>query len=146
MPAKLRLVRPASDRVWVTVGGRKTNGAMGRVREHLDPNLVKRLTQATKKNRKDVRDALMIYKIELHGYCANELVELKRSAINLERHIYASHDQRAASIQHMPWIAMRRVPWVSCSKMPLRAPFVFISERKAPIRGPGLKASLGVLA
>jgi integrase len=95
---------------------------MGRVRGPLDPNEVKRLTKAAKKDRKGVRDALVIYQTEVHGYPANELVKLKRSAIDLERHIYTSHDQRAASIQHMLWIAMRRVPWVRCSKMPPRAP------------------------
>jgi integrase len=86
MPAKPRLVQPAPNRVLVTVGGRKTNAAMGRVREYLDPSEVKRLAKAAKKNRNGVRDALMIYMAERHGYRANELVELKRSAINLERH------------------------------------------------------------
>jgi integrase len=33
-----------------------------------------------------MRDALMIYMAERHGYRANELVEWKRNAVNLERH------------------------------------------------------------
>jgi integrase len=53
----------------------------------LHPSEVKRLIKAAKKNRNGVRDGLMIYMAERHGYRANELVELKRSAINLKRHL-----------------------------------------------------------
>jgi hypothetical protein len=60
MPAKLRVIQPARNRVLVTVGGRRTNAAMGRAREYLDPSEVKRLVKAAKKNRHGVRDALMI--------------------------------------------------------------------------------------
>jgi integrase len=93
MPAKLRVVQPPPDRVLVTVGGRKTNAAMGRMREHLDLNEVKRLIKAAKNYRNRVRDALRIYMAERQGYRANELVELKRSAINLEPH--TSHVSRS---------------------------------------------------
>jgi integrase len=59
---------------------------MGRIREYLDPSEVERLVKAAKKNRNGVRDGLMIYMAERHGNRANALVELRRSAINLERH------------------------------------------------------------
>jgi hypothetical protein len=56
MPANLKLIKPSSDRVLVTIGGRKTNAAMGRPREYLDPSEVARLVKATKKNRNGVCD------------------------------------------------------------------------------------------
>jgi type 1 fimbriae regulatory protein FimB/type 1 fimbriae regulatory protein FimE len=87
MPAKLRLVSPASNEVLVTVGGRKTNKAMGRTREYLDASEVQRLIAVVKtNNRNGMRDALMIHMAERHGFRASELVELKRNAVNLERH------------------------------------------------------------
>lgn len=99
-------------RVLVTVGGRKTNAAMGRAREHLDPNEVKRLIKPAKRNRKGARDGLMIYMAKRHGYRANELVELKHNVL---------------------------APWVQLFKDAPESPYVFVSERGAPITRAGFQ-------
>jgi integrase len=139
MPANLRLVRRASGRVLITVGGRKTNAAMGRAREHLDPSEVERLVKAAKKNRNGARDGLMIYMAERHGYRAIELVELRRSAINLDRHtLHVSRSKGGIDTTHSLNSYEARALGQLFKDAP-ESPYVFVSERGAPMTRAGFQ-------
>jgi integrase len=66
-------------------GGRKSNRELGRTRKHLTPEEVERLERAVKRNRNGTRDWLLIHMAARHGFRASELIELKRTAINLDK-------------------------------------------------------------
>jgi site-specific recombinase XerD len=74
---------------------------------------------------------------ERHGYRANELVELKRSAINLQRHTLPSYDRRAVSTPRIPCTATRRARGQLFKDA--RGPYVFVSERGAPMTRAGFQ-------
>jgi integrase len=88
MAVKLRVVETAPAEVLRTVaakGGRKTNKELGRDRKHLTPEEVERLEKAVRSNRNPTRDWLMIHMAARHGLRVSELVNLKRSAIDLDK-------------------------------------------------------------
>jgi integrase len=58
---------------------------MGRDREYLEPEEVGRLQNAAKRNRNGLRDSLMVYMSARHWLRAEELLALKRSALNLKQ-------------------------------------------------------------
>ncbi len=132
---RLRLVAPATENR--TVGPRRPKNAELRTREHLTMDEVERLIKAASNNRHGHRDALMILLTFRHGLRATEVCDLRWEQV----------DFKAATLR------VRRVKNGTPSTHPLtgrelralrrhqreseRSPFVFVSERGAPLTAPG---------
>jgi integrase len=140
MRVKLKLVEPVPERVMVTVrGGRRSNKNMGREREYLTPDEVDRLTKAAKRKRCGARDELMIFMCARHGLRAEELVELKRSSLNLDTaRFHVSRKKGGVPSVHPlnghELRALRKLYRASGDHA-----FVFVSERGAPITRAGFQ-------
>jgi len=133
--AKLRLVVPIT--VNRTVAPRRPKNAELRTREHLTDSEVEKLIAAAGANRHGHRDALMVLMTYRHGLRAAEVVDLRWEQI----------DFKTASLH------VRRVKNGTPSTHPLtgrelrelrrhqresaKSPFVFVSERGAPLSAPG---------
>ena len=136
--AKLRLVAPIT--VNRTVARRRPKNAELRTREHLTDSEVEKLIAAAGVNRHGHRDALMVLMTYRHGLRAAEVVDLRWEQI----------DFKTASLH------VRRVKNGTPSTHPLtgrelrelrrhqrespKSPFVFVSERGAPLFGAGLQS------
>src|SRR5437764_10490070 len=132
---RLRLVAPTTENRTVTQR-RQMNGAL-RTREHLTLDEVERLIEAAKTNRYGQRDALMVLLTFRHGLRAAEVCDLRWEQI----------DFKTASLH------VRRLKNGTPSTHPLtgrelralrrhlreseKSPFVFVSERGAPLSAPG---------
>jgi integrase len=133
--SKLRLVAPIT--VNRTVAPRRPKNAELRTREHLTDAEVEKLIEAAGDNRRGHRDALMVLLTYRHGLRAAEVVDLRWEQI----------DFKTASLH------VRRVKNGTPSTHPLtgrelrelrrnqresaKSPFVFVSERGAPLSAPG---------
>jgi integrase len=131
----LQLVRPATENRTVVPRRRKNSDI--RTREHLTKDEVERLTEAAKANRYGHRDALMILLTFRHGLRAAEVCDLR----------WEQFDFKTATLH------VRRVKNGTPATHPLtgremralrkhlrdseRSPFVFVSERGAPLTAPG---------
>ena len=112
---------------------RRPANSVLRTREHLTGHEVERLIEAAKSNRHGHRDSTMILVAFTHGLRASELVNLKwdqldfaagRLHVNrVKRGTPATHPLRAVELR-----ALRRLKRES-----LASPFVFVSERDAPL-------------
>jgi site-specific recombinase XerD len=151
--AKLRLV--ASTAVNRTVTPRRRKNAELRTREHLTPDEVERLIGAAKANRHGHRDATMVLVAYRHGLRASELVDLrweqvdfKAALLNVRRVKNGTPSTHQLTGRELR--ALRRQQRDS-----ERSPFVFVSERGAPLSAPGfsrmieraaVQAKLGIKA
>src|SRR5260370_42186166 len=134
--ASLRLVAPAA--VNRTVAPRRPKNAELRTREHLTDGEVEKLIGAAGGNRHGHRDALVALLAYRHGLRAAEGIDLRWEQV----------DFKTASLH------VRRVKNGTPSTHPLtgrelralrrhqretaKSPFVFVSERGAPLSAPGL--------
>ena len=132
---KLRLVTPTT--VKRTVAPRRPKNVLLRTREHLTDGEVGKLIAAVSDNRHGHRDALMVLLAYRHGLRAAEVVDLRWEQI----------DFKTASLH------VRRVKNGTPSTHPLtgrelrelrrhqresaKSPFIFVSERGAPLSAPG---------
>ena len=132
---KLRLVTPIT--VKRTVAPRRPKNAVLRTRENLTDGEVGKLIAAVGDNRHSHRDALMVLLAYRHGLRAAEVVDLRWEQI----------DFKTASLH------VRRVKNGTPSTHPLtgrelrelrrhlresaKSPFIFVSERGAPLSAPG---------
>ena len=132
---KLRLVAPITENC--TVAPRRPKNADLRTREHLTDSEVEKLIEAAGDNRHGHRDALTVLMAYRHGLRAAEIVDLRWEQI----------DFKTASLH------IRRVKNGTPSTHPLtgrelrelrrhlresaQSPFVFVSERGAPLSAPG---------
>src|ERR1700720_3646959 len=130
-----RLVAPTTENRTVTPR-RPKNGAV-RTREHLTIDEVERLIEAANSNRYGHRDALMVLLAFRHGLRAAEVCDLR----------WEQGDFKTASLH------VRRLKHGTPSTPPLtgrelralrrhqrettKSPFVFLSERGAPLSAPG---------
>jgi type 1 fimbriae regulatory protein FimB/type 1 fimbriae regulatory protein FimE len=133
--SNLRLVTPTTEKRTVTP--RRPKNAELRTREHLTADEVEKLTEAAKANRHGNRDALMVLLAYRHGLRAAEVVDLRWEQV----------DFKSAALH------VRRVKNGTPSTHPLtgrelralrlllregdQSPFVFVSERGAPLTSPG---------
>jgi integrase len=132
---RLRLVAPTTENRTVTLR-RPKNGAL-RTREHLTIDEVERLIEAAKNNRYGHRDALMVLLAFRHGLRAGEVVDLRWDQIDfkaatlhvrrLKNGIPSTHPLTGRELR-----ALRRHQREST-----KSPFVFVSERGAPLSAPG---------
>jgi integrase len=132
---KLRLVTPTT--VKRTVAPRRPKNAVLRTREHLTDGEVGKLIAAVGDNRHGRRDTLMVLLAYRHGLRAAEVVDLRWEQV----------DFKTASLH------VRRVKNGTPSTHPLtsrelrelrrhmresaKSPFIFVSERGAPLSAPG---------
>jgi len=132
---RLRLVAPTTENR--TVPPRRAKNGELRTREYLTVDEVERLIRAALNNRYGHRDALMILLAFRHGLRAAEVCDLRWEQV----------DFKAAALH------VRRVKNGTPSTHPLtgrelralrrhqreseRSPFVFVSERGAPLAAPG---------
>jgi site-specific recombinase XerD len=133
---RLRLVAPITENR--TVAPRRPKNGDIRTREHLTTDEVERLIEAAKTNRYGHRDALMVLLAFRHGLRAGEVVDLR---------LWDQVDFKTASLH------VRRLKNGTPSTHPLtgrelralrrhqresaKSPFVFVSERAAPMSAPG---------
>jgi type 1 fimbriae regulatory protein FimB/type 1 fimbriae regulatory protein FimE len=108
-----------------------------RTREHLTPDEVERLIEAAKTNRWGDRDALMVLLAYRHGLRAAEVVDLRWEQVDFKR--ASLHVRRAKSgtpathpLTGRELRALRRQ-----QRAVDGSPFVFVSERGAPLTAPG---------
>ncbi len=115
---------------------RRPKNADVREREYLRPNEVNRLIDAAKSiGRNRARDALLIMMMFRHGLRVNEVVDLKWTNIDwTTAHIHINRlKQGSPSVQPIEGKEMRLLRVVERSQGQERLPWIFISERRAPL-------------
>jgi type 1 fimbriae regulatory protein FimB/type 1 fimbriae regulatory protein FimE len=132
---RLRLVAPITENRIVTP--RRAKNGILRTREHLTIDEVERLIEAAKTNRYGHRDALMVLLAFRHGLRAGEVVDLRWDQIDFKTgtlHVRRfknglpnSHPLTGRELR-----ALRRHQRESD-----KSPFIFVSERGAPLSAPG---------
>jgi integrase len=132
---RLRLVSPTTENRTVTPR-RPKNGEL-RTREYLTIDEVERVIEAAKNNRHGYRDALMVLLAFRHGLRAGEVVDLRWDQIDfkaatlhvrrLKNGVPTTHPLTGRELR-----ALRRHQRESP-----KSPFVFASERGAPLSAPG---------
>jgi integrase len=132
---RLRLVAPITENRIVTP--RRAKNGILRTREHLTIDEVERLIEAAKTNRYGHRDALMVLLAFRHGLGAGEVVDLRWDQIDFKTgtlHVRrfknglpSSHPLTGRELR-----ALRRHQRESD-----KSPFIFVSERGAPLSAPG---------
>lgn len=133
--AQLRLVSPTTEKRTVTP--RRPTNAEVRTREHLTPDEVEQLIEAAKGNRHGHRDALMALLAYRHGLRAAEVVDLRWEQVDFKTatlHVRrvkngtpATHPLTGRELR-----ALRRQQREGDT-----SPFVFVSERGAPLSAAG---------
>jgi integrase len=131
----LRLVTPNTENRTVALR-RPKNGAL-RTREHLTIDEVERLIEAAKNNRYGHRDALMVLLAFRHGLRAGEVCDLRWEQVDfktaslhvrrLKNSMPSTHPLTGRELR-----ALRRHQRESTT-----SPFVFVSERGAPLSAVG---------
>jgi integrase len=133
--AQLRLVAPATEKRTVTP--RRPKNTEVRTREHLTPDEVEQLIEAAKRNRYGHRDSLMALLAFRHGLRAAEVADLRWQQVDFKtatlqvRRVKngtpATHPLTGRELR-----ALRRQQRESDA-----SPFVFVSERGAPLSAAG---------
>jgi integrase len=132
---RLRLVASTTENRTVTP--RRGKNGERRTREHLTTDEVERLIEAAKDNRYGHRDALMVLLAFRHGLRAGEIVDLRRDQVDLKAAtLHVRRLKNGTSSTHpltgRELRALRRQVRES-----EKSPFVFVSERGAPLSAPG---------
>src|SRR5262249_8885474 len=120
-----------------TVTPRRAKNGELRTREHLMIDEVERLIEAAKDNRYGHRDALMVLVAFRHGLRAGEVVDLRWDQIDFKgATLHVRRLKNGTSSTHpltgRELRALRRHQRESA-----KSPFVFVSERGAPLTAPG---------
>jgi integrase len=135
---KLRLVPPAIENG--TVGQRpplRPKNEDLREREHLRPEEIERLIEAARGNRHGIRDALMVLMAYRHGLRASEVVHMKWEQVDFDRgEIHVNRLKGGTPATHP--LSGRELRELRKHKRDSpSSPFVFVSERGAPVTPPG---------
>src|SRR6202022_403231 len=132
---RLRLVVPAI--VNRTVTPRRVRNSELRSREYLTEHEVDALMAAARQNRQGHRDATMILIAFRHGLRASELVGLRWEQVDYNRAVL--HVRRAKggtpSVQPLNGVELRALRRLQRESE--GGPFVFVSERGAPLTTAG---------
>jgi integrase len=131
----LRLVTPVIENRTVTP--KRASNAELRTREHLTADEVEKLIDAARANRYGYRDALMVLLAYRHGLRAAEVVDLRWEQIDFKTaslHIRRAKNGTPAThpLSGREMRELRRHQRESA-----QSPFVFVSERGAPLSAPG---------
>ena len=132
---QLRLVAPATENRTVTPRRRKN--ADLRSREHLTADEVVRLIEAAKDNRYGHRDGLMILLSFRHGLRAAEICDLRWEQVDFRSAtLHVRRVKNGTPATHpLTGREMRALRRHQRESQP--SPFVFVSERCAPLTAPG---------
>jgi integrase len=131
----LRLVTPTTENRTVTP--QRPPNAELRTREHLTADEVEKLVEAVRQNRDGHRDALMVLLAYRHGLRAAELVDLRWEQVDFKAaslHIRRAKNGTPAThpLSGREVRELRRHQRESPA-----SPFLFVSERSAPLSAPG---------
>jgi type 1 fimbriae regulatory protein FimB/type 1 fimbriae regulatory protein FimE len=131
----LRLIAPDTENRTVTP--QRPPNAELRTREHLTADEVEKLIETVKQNRYGHLDALMVLLAFRHGLRAAEVVDLRWEQIDFKtasRHIRRAKNGTPAThpLSGREMRELRRHQRESA-----QSPFVFVSERDAPLSAPG---------
>jgi integrase len=133
--AALRLVTPTTENR--TVGPRRPKDADLRTREHLTPDEAELLIEAAKKNRHGQRDSLMVLLAYRHGLRAAEVADLRWEQIDFKTaYLHVRRVKNGTPSTH-PLTGRELRLLRRHQRASARSPFVFISERGAPLSAPG---------
>jgi integrase len=149
----LRLVAPTTENLTVTP--RRAPNEHLRTREHLTADEVEKLIEAVRQNRYGHRDAVMVLLAYRHGLRAAEVVDLRWEQVDFKTatlHIRRAKNGTPAThpLSGREMRELRRHQRESPT-----SPFVFVSERGAPLSAPGfsrlieraaIAANLGIKA
>jgi integrase len=132
---RLRLVSPTTENRTVNLH-RPKNSAL-RTREHLTIDEVERLIGAAENNRYGHRDALMVLLAFRHGLRAGEVVDLRWEQIDFKT--ATLHVRRLKNGTHSthPLTGRELRALRHHQRESAKSPFVFVSERGAPLSAPG---------
>jgi integrase len=131
----LRLVAPST--VNCTVTPRRPSNAELRTREHLTPDEVERLIEAAKTNRHGHRDALMVLLAYRHGLRAAEVVDLRWEQIDFKSALLSVRRVKAGTPSTHPLSGRELRALRQHQRECNSSPFIFVSERGAPLTAPG---------
>jgi integrase len=131
----LQLVAPTTENRTVTPRRRKNSDL--RTREHLTLDEVERLINAAKHNRYGARDALMILLTFRHGLRAAELCDLRWEQVDFKTaSLHVRRVKNGTPATH-PLTGRELRALRKHQRDSARSPFVFVSERGAPLTAPG---------
>jgi integrase len=133
--ARLRIVTPAT--VNRTVMPRRPKNAEIRTREHLTADEVERLIEAAKGNRHGHRDALMALVAFRHGLRAAEVVDLRWEQVDFKTASLHVRRVKNGTPSTHPLTGRELRALRRHEKESPKSPFVFVSERGAPLSAPG---------
>ena len=133
--SNLRLVGPAL--VNRTVTPRRPKNAELRTREHLTEDEVERLIGAAKRDRHGSRDALMILLTFRHGLRAAEICDLRWEQVDFKTATLHVRRVKNGTPATHPLTGREMRALRKHQRESERSPFVFISERGAPLSAPG---------
>jgi integrase len=149
----LKLVRPATENC--TVGPRRRKNADFRTREHLTKDEVERLIETAKTNRYGQRDALMILLTFRHGLRAAEICDLRWEQVDFKTATLHVRRVKNGTPATHPLTGREMRALRKHHRDSEQSPFVFVSERGAPLTAPGfsrmveraaVEANLGIKA
>jgi site-specific recombinase XerD len=131
---KLKLVSPTTEKRTVAPG-RPPNSAL-RTREHLTEREVEQLIEAARQNRYGHRDATMVLLAYRHGLRASELCDLRWDQVDFNQAVlHVRRVKQGTPATHpltgLEMRALRKLQREAAS------PFVFVSERGAPLSRAG---------
>jgi type 1 fimbriae regulatory protein FimB/type 1 fimbriae regulatory protein FimE len=147
------LVAPTTENRTVTP--RRPKNAELRTREHLTPDEVERLIDAVKSNRRGHRDALMVLLAYRHGLRAAEVVDLRWEQVDFKTAILNVRRVKAGTSSSHPLTGRELRELRRHQRESRGSPFIFVSERGAPLTAPGfsrmveraaMSADLGIKA
>jgi integrase len=133
--AKLRLVTPATENRTVTP--RRPPNHKLRTREHLTPDEVERVIEAAKANRHGHRDGLMALLAYRHGLRAAEIVDLRWEQVDFKNATLHVRRVKNGTPASHPLTGRELRALRSHQRESPKSPFVFVSQRGAPLSAPG---------
>jgi len=132
---RLRPVAPTTEIRTVTPRRRK-NGDI-RTREHLTIDEVERLIEAAKNNRYGQRDALMVLLAFRHGLRAAEVCDLRWEQVDFKTASLHVRRLKNGTPSTHPLTGRELRALRRHQRETAKSPFVFVSERGAPLSAPG---------
>jgi integrase len=129
--ARLRLVAPTTEKRTVTP--RRAKNAELRSREYLEDHEVDKLIEAAKGNRYGDRDGLMILLAYRHGLRSSELVDLRWEQVDFKSASLAVRRLKNGTPSTHPLTGRELRELRRHQRESPQSPFVFVSERGAPL-------------
>ena len=131
----LRVVASSTENRTVTPRRRKN--AELRTREHLTADEVEGLIEAVKDNRYGHRDALMILLAFRHGLRAAEICDLRWEQLDFKTATLHVRRVKSGTPATHPLTGREMRALRRHQRESAKSPFVFVSERGAPLTAPG---------